>query len=447
MLKWISGIVDSNEKEIKRLSKVVEEINRLEPEFEQLNAEGLRARTGELREHIAGATAAMKQQVAEAEAELEEAKRLLSQSRNDLEREENNRQAQRLQHRRDELDADLQKENRAALDEILPEAFAAVREAARRTIGQRHYDVQLMGGIVLHEGKISEMKTGEGKTLVATLPLYLNALTGRGCHLATVNDYLARRDPYWMGPVFHALGIRVASIYPQQAPDEHSPARLYDPDFDSGDSRWQHFRKVSRREAYEADITYGTSSEFGFDYLRDNMVLDTAQCVQRPLNFAIVDEVDNLLIDEARTPLIISGPAEESAQRYQVFARLVPRLRPGEDYEVDAKTRTVKLTDAGMSSLENMLRRDGLLKSPNLYDPANYALTGYLESALKAHAIYKRDRDYVVKNGEVLIVDEFTGRILYGRRYSEGLHQAIEAKEHVRVQRESMTFATITIQN
>ena len=290
-------------------------------------------------------------------------------------------------------------------------------------------------------------KTGEGKTLVATLPLYLNCLTGKGCHLATVNDYLARRDPYWMGPIYHALGVSVASIYPQQTPDDHSPSRLYDPDYDSGDSRWRHFRPISRQEAYKADITYGTSSEFGFDYLRDNMVIDLSQCVQRTLNYAIVDEIDNLLIDEARTPLIISGPSEESGQQYQVFARLVPHLQPEDDFVVDEKTRTVNLTDAGISKLEKLLNREGLLKSPNLYDSENYSLTRHLDCALKAEVLYKKDRDYVVKDGQVVIVDEFTGRLMIGRRYSEGLHQAIEAKEHVKVQQETMTFATVTIQN
>jgi preprotein translocase subunit SecA len=390
MFKWLGGLADSNEKELKRLQPEVERINKLEPEFEKLNDAELRAKTDEFKARL---------------------------------------------------------KSGITLDELLPEAFAAVREAAKRTIGQRHYDVQLVGGVFLHQGKIAEMKTGEGKTLVATLPLYLNSLTGQGCHLVTVNDYLARRDPYWMGPIYHALGVSVASIYPQQDPDEHAPSRLYDPDHDSGDSRWRHFRSVSRREAYQADITYGTSSDFGFDYLRDNMVSDLSQCVQSPLNYAIVDEVDNLLIDEARTPLIISGPAEESGQRYQIFARLIPRLRPGEDYIVEEKERSVNLTDAGISSMERMLSRDGLLKSPNLYDQANYSLTRYLESALKANALFRRDKDYVVKDGQVIIVDEFTGRLMFGRRYSEGLHQAIEAKEHVKVQRESMTFATITIQN
>jgi preprotein translocase subunit SecA len=390
MFKFLGGLVDSNEKELKRLQPKVDRINELEPEFEKLSDAELRAKTDELRARL---------------------------------------------------------KDGSSLDELLPEAFAAVREAAKRTIGQRHFDVQLMGGVTLHQGKIAEMKTGEGKTLVATLPLYLNSLTGRGCHLATVNDYLARRDPYWMGPIYHALGVSVASIYPMQNPDEHSPARIYDPDHDSGDTRWRNFRPVSRQEAYKADITYGTSSEFGFDFLRDNMVTDLSQCVQRPLNYAIVDEVDNLLIDEARTPLIISAPAEESGQTYQIFARLIPRLRAEVDYVVDEKSRSVSLTDEGISNIEKMFKREGLLKSANLYDPANYALTRYLDSALKAQVLYKRDQQYVVKDGQVIIVDEFTGRLMYGRRYSEGLHQAIEAKEHVKVQRETMTYATITIQN
>ena len=390
MVKFLSGLFDSNEKELKRLQPKVDRINELEPEFKKLSDADLRAKTDEFKARF---------------------------------------------------------KDGASLDELLPEAFAAVREAAGRTLGQRHYDVQLLGGVTLHLGKIAEMKTGEGKTLVATLPLYLNSLSGKGTHLATVNDYLARRDPYWMAPIYHALGVSVASIYPMQNPDEYTPSRIYDPEYDSGDSRWKHFRPVSRREAYQADITYGTSSEFGFDYLRDNMVTDLSRCAQRPLNYAIVDEVDNLLIDEARTPLIISAPAEESGQTYQVFARLVPRLHVEEDFTVEEKSRTVNLTDDGMSNIERMLKREGLLKSPNLYDPENQALTRYLDNALKAQVLYKRDRSYVVKDGEVIIVDEFTGRLMYGRRYSEGLHQAIEAKEHVKVQRESMTYATVTIQN
>ncbi len=390
MFKWLDSLVDSNEKELKRLQPIVNRINELEPEFEQLSNDELRAKTDEFRARL--------------------------------------------------------KAN-SSLDDLLPEAFAAVREAAKRTIDQRHFDVQLMGGIVLHQGKIAEMKTGEGKTLVATLPLYLNSLTGQGCHLVTVNDYLARRDPYWMGSIYHALGVSVASIYPQQTPDEHTPAHLYDPDYDSGDRQWPYFRPISRGEAYAADITYGTSSEVGFDYLRDNMVIELTNCVQHQLTYAIVDEVDNLLIDEARTPLIISGPAEEAAQKYHIFARLVPRLRQEQDYTVDEKTRAVNLTDVGITTTERLLTREGLLKEPDLYDPANHSLTRYLDNALKAYVVYKKDRDYVVKDGQVIIVDEFTGRLMFGRRYSEGLHQAIEAKERVTVQRESMTFATITIQN
>jgi preprotein translocase subunit SecA len=343
-----------------------------------------------------------------------------------------------------------------SLDEILPEAYAAVREAAKRTIKQRPFDVQLIGGIILHQGKIAEMKTGEGKTLVATLPLYLNALAGQGCHLITVNDYLARRDCHWMGPVYHALGVSVAAITAMQTPDDPFPSYIYDPDRDSGDPKWKHLHPIpyppnqpqaGRRQAYEADITYGTNNEFGFDYLRDNMVWDLSQCVQRPLIYAIVDEVDNILIDEARTPLIISGAAEEATQKYYTFAQLVSRLGKDEDYTMDERTHTASLTDMGMTKMEKTLKHEGLLKAPELYDPSNYFLTQYLDSALKAHALFRRDKDYVVKDGQVIIVDEFTGRLMFGRRYSEGLHQAIEAKEKVKIQRESVTLATITFQN
>jgi preprotein translocase subunit SecA len=392
MFKWLGSLVDSNEKEIKRLEPIVDKINKLEPEFEKLDNSQLRAKTEEFKSRF------------------------------------------------------VQEER---LDDLLPEAFAAVREAAKRTIKQRHYDVQLIGGITLHQGKIAEMKTGEGKTLVATLPLYLNALAGKGCHLVTVNDYLARRDAHWMGSIYHALGMTVASIFPQQNPDEYLPAYLYDPDSEgeSADKRWPHFRSVSRNEAYAADITYGTNNEFGFDYLRDNMVLDLSQCVQRELNYAIVDEVDNILIDEARTPLIISGAAEEAADKYHIFARSVLPLKKEEDYTVDEKTRTVALTDEGITRMEKILRSEGVLKSPSLYDTANYGLMQYLENALKAQVIFKKDRDYVVKDEQVIIVDEFTGRLMFGRRYSEGLHQSIEAKEKVKIQRESITLATITFQN
>ena len=357
VLKKLLG--DSNERELNRLRPIVERINALEPEFEALTNEQLRDKTTEFRgRYLAG----------------------------------------------------------EPLDSLLPEAFAAVREAAKRTLGQRHFDVQLMGGIVLHQGKIAEMRTGEGKTLVATLPAYLNALPGEGVHVVTVNDYLARRDATWMGPIYELLGLRVGFIQHDMDP------RL-------------------RKEAYQADITYGTNNEFGFDYLRDNMVWDLRDCVQRGLNYAIVDEIDNILIDEARTPLIISGPAEESTDKYALFARLVPRLVRDQDFTIEEKTRSISLTEEGIAKMERWLGLE------NLYDPANYELTHYLDQALKAEFLFKRDRDYVVKDGEIVIVDEFTGRLMFGRRYSEGLHQAIEAKEGVRVQRENVTLARITFQN
>ncbi len=440
MLKWLGTLIDSNEKELRRLEPLVKEINELEPEFEKFSDAELRAKTDEFKARLAEATAGVKQQLIESRQELDKSRQQLARAQQELEREEGNAQCERLQGSIDQLEKERREVENEVLDEILPEAFAAVREAAKRTIGQRHFDVQLMGGIVLHQGKIAEMKTGEGKTLVATLPLYLNALTGQGCHLVTVNDYLAKRDHRWMGPIYHTLGITIASI-------QHEASFIYDPDYKSEDQRWDFLRPVSRRQAYEADITYGTNNEFGFDYLRDNMVVDLSMCAQCPLNYGIVDEVDNILIDEARTPLIISAPAEEAEQNYQIFARLVPRLHREVDYAIDEKLRTVSLTDAGISSMETMLKREGVLKEPNLYDPSNQSLTRYLEAALKAHVFYKRDRDYVVKDGEVIIVDEFTGRLMLGRRYSEGLHQAIEAKEKVKVQRESLTYATITFQN
>ncbi|MGA9049503.1 MAG: preprotein translocase subunit SecA [Dehalococcoidia bacterium] len=390
MPNWFEKLFDSNEKEINRLKPAVEEINSLEPEFQKLSGDELAAKTGEFKARL---------------------------------------------------------ENGETLDALLPEAFAAVREASRRTIGLRHFDVQLMGGIVLHEGKIAEMKTGEGKTLVATLPLYLNSLDGKGCHLVTVNDYLARRDAYWMAPVYHALGVSVASIYPVQSAAERLPALIYDPDYvDEKDKRWPHFRPVNRYEAYRADITYGTNNEFGFDYLRDNMAIDLSHKVQRQLNYAIVDEVDNILIDEARTPLIISGEGEDPTLKYYTFAELVARLIP-EDYKIEERERQVYLTESGSARMEEMLRRKGMLKAPDLYDPSNLHLTEYMDSALKAQVLFKRDKEYMVKDGEVIIVDEFTGRLMFGRRYSEGLHQAIEAKERVKIQKESVTLATITFQN
>ena len=318
------------------------------------------------------------------------------------------------------------------LDDVLPEAFAAVREASKRTLGMRHFDVQLIGGIALHQGRISEMRTGEGKTLVATLPVYLNALTGRGAHVVTVNDYLARRDAQWMGPVYHALGISVACL-------QHEDSLAYDPDQEDSDDV---MRAVHRREAYASDVTYGTNAEFGFDYLRDNLALSLEQRVQRELVYAIVDEVDYILIDEARTPLIISGPSQEPTQSYDRFAQLARRLNEEEDFSIDPKTRAVSLTDDGMSKIERALNID------NLYAPEHYTAVHFVENALKAEFVFHRDTEYVVNDeAQVVIVDEFTGRLMPGRRYSEGLHQAIEAKEGVPVQRESVTLATITLQN
>lgn len=322
------------------------------------------------------------------------------------------------------------------LDALLPEAFATVREAAKRVIGQRHYDVQLMGGVTLHEGKIAEMRTGEGKTLVATAPSYLNAISGKGVHVVTVNDYLARRDAGWMAQIYHSLGITTGVIV-------HEQGLLYDPEYNDGsnDERLMHLRPVSRKEAYAADVTYGTNNEFGFDYLRDNMVDDLAKMVQRPLNFAIVDEVDSILIDEARTPLIISQPAEESTNKYSQFAQIARRLKRDHDYTVDEKMRAVSLTDEGIVALEKALGVD------NVYEAGMVEEVHHVEQSLKAEAIFTKDKDYVVNNGEIIIVDEFTGRLMPGRRYSEGLHQAIEAKEGVEVRRESVTYATVTFQN
>jgi len=320
------------------------------------------------------------------------------------------------------------------LDGLLPEAFASVREASRRFIGLRHFDSQLLGGIVLHQGKVAEMKTGEGKTLVATLPIYLNALVGKGVHLVTVNDYLARRDVQWMGPVYQGLGLSVAAL-------QHDSSYLFNPDFVHGDETFRSLQPISRKEAYQADITYGTNHEFGFDYLRDNMAIELDQMTQVGLQFAIVDEVDYILIDEARTPLIISGAAQESTQIYTTVSKLAPRLKAERDFIVDEKIRTVSLTDQGITEIERALNLT------NLYDPNNALLIHYIENALRSQVLFRRDRDYVVDGGQVVIVDEFTGRLMEGRRYSDGLHQAIEAKEGVRVQQESLTYASITLQN
>ena len=319
-----------------------------------------------------------------------------------------------------------------SLDELLPDAFAAVREAAKRTLGQRHFDVQLMGGIVLHQGKIAEMRTGEGKTLVATLPAFLNSLSGEGVHVVTVNDYLAKRDAEWMGAIYNSLGVSVSAL-------QNDYAYFFHPD--SFDGNKVVGKQVTRKEAYESDITYGTNNDFGFDYLRDNMVDTSERRVQRGRSFAIVDEVDNILVDEARTPLIISGPSQQNPSEYSKYAKVVPSLREEEDYSVEEKHRSVSLTQNGIGKIEKFLKVD------NLYDAENFGQVHFVENAVRAEVIYKKDREYVVKDGKVVIVDEFTGRLMEGRRYSDGLHQAIEAKENITVQRESVTYATITLQN
>jgi preprotein translocase SecA subunit len=438
MLTWIKKVVGTkNEREIKRIRPLVERINALEPEYQQLTDDELRAKTDQFKTRIQQATARLRQELVDADAE--------SATVSAEEREEH-------KERVGELDKNLRQTETEILDELLPEAFAAVREASRRTIGLRHFDVQLIGGAVLHRGTIAEMRTGEGKTLVATLPLYLNALTGRGVHLITVNDYLARRDVQWMGPIYHKLGVSVASIV-------HDVSYLFDPAVITKDYRYLNLRGIPRQEAYRADITYGTNNEFGFDYLRDNMKFSIEDYVQRELNFAVVDEVDNILIDEARTPLIISGPAEESTDKYYVIDRIIPKLQRGAviqgdptqedraaiekqgDYTVDEKSRAVTLTESGVAKVER------LLGVHNLYDPRQIDTLHHVQQALKAHAIFKRDVDYVIKDGEVIIVDEFTGRLMPGRRWSDGLHQAVEAKERVRIREENQTLATITIQN
>jgi len=377
VLKKVLG--DPQAKTIKRLRKRVKAVNELAPKYEKMDDKKLRAQTEALRKRL----------------------------------------------------------KKESLDSLLPDAFAVVREAANRTLKQRHFDVQLMGGMVLHEGNVAEMKTGEGKTLVATLPLYLNALSGKGAHFVTVNDYLARIGAGWMGPVYDMLGMSVAVIVP-----DHS--FIYDPKFvdeSHDDPRFKHLKPCSRQDAYAADITYSTNNELGFDYLRDNMVRETDQLRQRELNFAIVDEADSILIDEARTPLIISAPSVTPGNAYEQFARTVRQLKP-EDYEVDEKRKTVILTDSGVDRIEKVLGIE------NIYASENIRTIYHLEQALRAQTLFKRDKDYVVTNdGEIVIVDEFTGRLLAGRRYNEGLHQAIEAKEGVEVQQESMTLATISFQN
>jgi preprotein translocase subunit SecA len=357
VLKKILG--SKNDRELKRLSVILDEINHYEERLQRLSDAELQAKTDSFREMLS---------------------------------------------------------NGAVLEDFLTEAFAVAREAARRTVGMRPFDVQIIGGLVLHEGKIAEMKTGEGKTLAATMPVYLNALTGKGVHVVTVNDYLARRDAEWMGPIYKFLGLSVGVIVHGMDDDE-------------------------RRTAYKADITYGTNNEFGFDYLRDNMKFSLEDYVQRDFHYAIVDEVDSILIDEARTPLIISGAADESTDKYYRINQIIPRLQKDRDYSVDEKSRTVVLTDQGVANTEK------LLKVPNLYDPRNIEILHHVNQALKAHNLFRRDVDYLVKEGQVIIVDEFTGRVMPGRRYSDGLHQALEAKEHVKIERENQTLATITFQN
>ncbi len=428
MLGFLSRFVDSNDRELKRIQPFVDEANALEAEVRALSDEEIRARFLGLREEF-------RETVIEEEPSDDEL------HHPDLERRRELVKARRK--RNNQLIAD-------ALDDILPDVFAMAREAMVRTLGMRHFDVQLIGGIVLHQGKIAEMRTGEGKTLVAPLAAILNAIAGKGVHIVTVNDYLARRDPQWMGPIYHFLGLSVGMILGQQS-DGGAASYVFEPGYPTNDERLINLRPVSRREAYAADVTYGTNNEFGFDYLRDNMVTDLESRVQRERFFGIVDEVDNILIDEARTPLIISGLAEESADLYFTFARLIPRLRerPADweegdedegDYFIDLKDRAVSPTEAGVDKIEKLLGVD------NLYD-ADPRFARHFEQALRAHALYKRDRDYIVKDGEIVIVDEFTGRQMPGRRWSEGLHQAIEAKEGLRVQRESVTLATITFQN
>ncbi len=385
---------DPNQRVLDKLQPIVEKINSLEKEFEKLKTQELKGETVKFKERI---------------------------------------------------------KNGEKLNDLLPEAFALVREAAKRTLGQRHFDVQLMGGIVLHRGQIAEMKTGEGKTLVATLPLYLNALAGKGCHLVTVNDYLGRRDVEWMGPIYHLLGLSVGVL-------NHEKSYLYQPKAGGRTTNLgsaEELVEVMRREAYLADITYGTNNEFGFDYLRDNMVYSLDQMVQARgltqnktrinvedyLHYAIVDEVDSILIDEARTPLIISRPAEESADLYYQLDRVVKQLKPDEDYNIDEKMKSVALAEKGQEKIVKMLGQDP-------WKEANLTLIHHIEAALRANSIFfQKDKDYVVKDGEVIIVDEFTGRLMFGRRYSEGLHQAIEAKEGMEIKKESRTLATITFQN
>jgi preprotein translocase subunit SecA len=386
-----------NERILKRLQRQVQSINAVEPGLSELSDGGLQAKTVELRRRL---------------------------------------------------------DEGATLDELLPEAFAVVREAGRRVLGMRHFDVQLVGGMVLDDNKIAEMRTGEGKTLVATLAAYLNALSGKGVHIVTVNDYLARRDAAWMGSLYHFLGLSVGVINSSSGLGPNAGSYLYEPEHDAEDGGYRHLRPVTRREAYAADITYGTNNEFGFDYLRDNMAFTLEERVQRGLNYAIVDEVDSILIDEARTPLIISGPAADSSELYQKIDRLIPNLEQAEsedapgDYTVEEKNKQVYLTEQGHEKIESMLTDLGLLgEGESLYDASHIVLMHHVNSALRAHVLFQKDVDYIVRDDKIVIVDEFTGRTMPGRRWSEGLHQAIEAKEGVSIQQENQTLASITFQN
>ena len=392
VLKSIARVFGGNSHthEIEKAALIVDEINTYEEEYEKLSADELKAKTAEFKSRL---------------------------------------------------------EQGETLDELLPEAFAAVREASKRTIGLRHYDIQMIGGITLHQGKIAEMRTGEGKTLVATLPLYLNALAGKGAHLVTVNDYLARRDARWMAPVYQALGLSVGVLQMATRTENGRKAYLVDLERTNAREDLNQLVQVDRPEAYRADITYGTNSEFGFDYLRDNLTMTMEERVQRGHFYAIVDEVDNILIDEARTPLIISGPASEDTEWYVKMAQMVRQLRP-EDYEINEKDRQVSLTEVGEVHVEEILGQS--IRDPDRPEditPEQARMLGYLEQALRAQHLYHRNKDYIVQGGKVVIVDEFTGRLMPGRRWSEGLHQAIEAKEGVNIEPENVTYATITIQN
>jgi len=398
---------DPNKKIIEQLSGVVDEINALEPEFEALSDEALRAKTDEFREHL-------KASIGNVEG---------------LEKKEQFKAEQN------------------ALEDLLPEAFAAVREASKRTIGLRPYDVQLIGGVILHRGSIAEMRTGEGKTLVATLPIYLNALLGKGIHLITVNDYLARRDARWMAPVFNFLGLSIGVLQMAAVTENGKKAFLVDFEHESPHEDQQHLRMVDRKLAYDADVTYGTNSEFGFDYLRDNMTMRLSDRVQRGHHFAVIDEVDNVLIDEARTPLIISGPSTGNLEWYGKMSQVVSQFKP-EDYEVNEKDRNASFTEVGLAHAEQLIGQPLMDPDrPEDVTPEQARLRGYLEQAMRAQFLFKRNKDYLVQGGKVIIIDEFTGRLMPGRRWSDGLHQAVEAKEGVKVEAENVTYATITIQN